>query len=108
MLAPIIIYKNYRQDYKKLIEKIKEEFPTGKNISLEIITHRYTERAKNIINQAYPDHDLPMEDEKRQFKYGQFGYGKYLYPKEEREKLKEFLSQIIEEQLPAAEIKYFV
>ena len=31
-----------------------------------------------------------MDDQERKFKYGQFGYGKYIYTKEQLDDMKEF------------------
>lgn len=110
LLAPIFITKNWKQEYRQLLTSLTEHFPKHelKNLTLEIITHRYTERAKKIINKAYPENKLPMEKEDRQFKYGQFGYGKYLYPKKQRKKLEDFFTSEVNKQLPGAEIKYFI
>jgi spore photoproduct lyase len=49
-----------------------------------------------------------MEEEKRKFKYGQFGYGKYLYPKESLGEIKEFFMEEIEEIFDNKEIKYVI
>ncbi|MFW5976765.1 MAG: spore photoproduct lyase [Bacillota bacterium] len=109
LIAPIMIYKNWEQEYEELIKKIKEKISTtGEDISLELITHRYTERAKNVIEQAYPRTDLPMKNENRRFKYGQFGYGKYVYPEDKMDKIKKFMKKNLQKYLPEAEIKYLV
>ena len=49
-----------------------------------------------------------MTEEERTFKYGQFGYGKYVYPKEELNNLKEFFKTTIEEIFPNGKIKYII
>lgn len=49
-----------------------------------------------------------MNEEVRQFKYGQFGYGKYIYPKEKMKEIEDFMKGIISKAFPEAEIKYFV
>jgi spore photoproduct lyase len=77
-------------------------------LTFEVISHRYTMKAKNIINQIFPDNTLPMTEEERTFKYGQFGYGKYVYPKEELNNLKEFFKTTIEEIFPNGKIKYII
>ena len=63
---------------------------------------------QNIINQIFPDNTLPMTEEERTFKYGQFGYGKYVYHKEELNNLKEFFKTTIEEIFPNGKIKYII
>lgn len=49
---------------------------------------------QNRILEIFPETTLPMNDEDRKFKYGQFGYGKYLYNKEDLTDMKEFLWRI--------------
>ncbi len=109
LIAPIFKYDNWKTDYKSLIENIKNIFANrGQNITFELISHRYTERAKNIIQKAYHNNKLPMDKKDRKFKYGQFGYGKYIYPDVIMKELKEFFITTINKYLPEAEIKYFI
>ena len=49
-----------------------------------------------------------MADEDRTYKYGQFGYGKYVYPKENLAHMKEFFKESFQEIFPDAEIKYII
>ena len=84
LIAPIFLYDNWKEDYKHLLLKLKDQLPEQLShpITFEIISHRYTPRAKQVISEIYPEHQLPMKDEERSYKFGQFGYGKYVYPKE--------------------------
>ncbi|MCF8012041.1 MAG: spore photoproduct lyase [Clostridiales bacterium] len=109
LIAPIIVYENWKKDYYDLLENLKETLQKkSKNISFELITHRYTARAKNRILEIFPQTTLPMNEVKRKFKYGQFGYGKYVYPKENMQEIEEFFNEHIEKLFPEAEIKYLV
>ncbi|QTL99582.1 spore photoproduct lyase [Iocasia frigidifontis] len=109
LIAPIFIYKNWKDEYSELINDLSNNLNSnGKGISFELITHRFTERAKRIIEEIYPETELPMNEEARQFKYGQFGYGKYIYPKEKMKEIEDFMKGIISKAFPEAEIKYFV
>jgi spore photoproduct lyase len=49
-----------------------------------------------------------MNDEERKFKYGQFGYGKYVYTKEQLSEMKEFFQTQIKEVFPDSIIKYII
>ena len=73
-----------------------------------MISHRYTTKAKNRINEIYPETTLPMNDDNRKFKYGQFGYGKYVYSKEELDDMKDFFKKEIKEIFPDSFIKYVI
>lgn len=109
LIAPIFIYDNWQDEYEQLIKQLQKKLANnGENISFELITHRYTERAKNIIEEMYPRTNLPMNNEARQFKYGQFGYGKYVYPKEKMQQIEDHMRKVIKKYLPQSEIKYFV
>ncbi|MFW6237869.1 MAG: spore photoproduct lyase [Halanaerobiales bacterium] len=109
LLAPLMIYENWKKEYEDLLTGLKKELDSpGNHLSFELITHRFTERAKNVIEKAYPNTELPMNEEERRFKYGQFGYGKYIYPPEKMEEIKDHLESTINKHFPEAEIKYFV
>lgn len=110
LIAPVFIYKGWKEEYSKLIKSIKEKLPEefdGK-IMFEVISHRYTTKAKNRILEIFEDTMLPMNDEERKFKYGQFGYGKYVYTKEELSEMKEFFKNEIESVFENNEIKYII
>ncbi|MDO4535417.1 MAG: spore photoproduct lyase [Clostridium perfringens] len=110
IIAPVFIYENWKDDYKQLLLDLKEKLPSDleHTLTFEVISHRYTTRAKNIINEVFPDNTLPMTEEERTFKYGQFGYGKYVYPKEDLSDLKEFFKVTIEDIFPTSKIKYII
>lgn len=109
IIAPVFIYDNWMEDYEKLIKKIGEEFRNiDRKIEIEIISHRYTERAKNQILSVYPESKLPMNKENRTLKYGQFGYTKYVYNKEELEKMKEFFKDVVSKYIKNYIIKYII
>ena len=110
IIAPVFIYDRWKTDYENLILDLESKFPkTLKHtLTFEVISHRYTTRAKNIISEVFPDNTLPMSDEDRMYKYGQFGYGKYVYRKEEIADMKEFFSKIIYRSFPESEIKYII
>ena len=110
IIAPVFIYDGWEQDYVDLLLQLKSQLPKeiSHPITFEVISHRYTTRAKNIINEVFPGNTLPMTDEERTYKYGQFGYGKFVYPKESLAYMKEFFKKNLEEIFPYAEIKYII
>lgn len=136
LLAPVFIYPDWQQDYTAFLEQLAagltRHLPkatsasTGTTASstditsspkytidfdpltFEIITHRFTTRAKKNIEEVFPKTTLPMDEEKRRFKYGQFGYGKYLYRTEQIDEIKAFFQKKIPELFPSAQIKYIV
>lgn len=110
IIAPVFLYENWQDEYRELIHSIKEKLPKDFNeqIIFEVISHRYTTKAKNRILEIFPETTLPMEDEDRKFKYGQFGYGKYVYTKEQLAQMKDFFLLEIKNVFPNSVIKYVI
>jgi len=110
LIAPVFIYPNWKEEYYSLLQNLSKKIPENLKfpVTFEIISHRYTLTAKNIIQNVFPESKLPMNNEERQFKYGQFGYGKYVYPKEVIEDIKRFFSQTLEKLFKNAEVKYII
>ncbi|HEX9025547.1 MAG TPA: spore photoproduct lyase [Clostridium sp.] len=110
LVAPVFIYPNWKEEYHDLLLELKSKLPNDLKfpITFEIISHRYTTIAKNRIIDIFPETELPMNDEDRKFKYGQFGYGKYVYPKESIDDIKQFFKKDIEELFSSKEVKYII
>lgn len=110
LIAPVFIYEGWQEEYLELLKMLKERMPKVLKypLTFEIISHRYTTTAKNRILEVFPETTLPMNDEERQYKHGQFGYGKYVYPKEQMTDIKAFFTQHIEEIFDHKEIKYII
>jgi len=110
IIAPVFLYEGWKNDYKQLLLNLKDKLPDNLTtpVTFEIISHRYTPRAKNIILEVFPETTLPMVDEERKYKYGQFGYGKYVYTKEQLDEMKEFFSSEIDSIFNNKVIKYII
>lgn len=110
LIAPVFLYPNWEEDYTNLLIRLKEQLPEKINypLTFEIITHRYTTTAKNKILEIFPGTTLPMNDEERQYKHGQFGYGKWIYPKDAMAQVKAFFTEMIPKYFANGEIKYIV
>ncbi|HBN95302.1 MAG TPA: spore photoproduct lyase [Firmicutes bacterium] len=108
LIAPIITYENWKKEYSKVIEKLASLLSDGSNPSFELITHRFTKKAKSNIEKVFPESTLPMDEEERQYKYGQFGYGKWVYPKETMAEIRDFFQDQLGQAFPQSQIKYLV
>ncbi len=112
LIAPVFLYEHWRKDYQSLLARLNEKLPDclPHPITFEIISHRYTPRAKQVITELFPENHLPMADEERCYKFGQFGYGKYIYPKEQLAEVSDFFQQEITKifQDRKYEIKYVI
>lgn len=110
IIAPVILYPGWEEGYAQLIMSLASILPVSvrRDLTFEVITHRYTTRAKSNILEVFPATTLPMAEEERQFKYGQFGYGKYIYPKEKMAEVKLFFSKMLTEYFPESVLNYIV
>lgn len=110
LIAPVFLYENWRKEYEEVLAELKAALPEVYPYPLffEIITHRFTPRAKELIENIFPNSTLPMSEEERVYKYGQFGYGKYTYPKADMREVKAFFQEKVKEYFPESEVKYIV
>lgn len=108
IIAPIMIYDNWKKDYEALIYKLKLELSDySEVITFELIQHRFTSTAKELILKRFPQTTLDLDEDKRQLKWGPYGKFKYVYPKEKSSEIKEYLSKLILDNFNNAEIEYF-
>lgn len=110
IIAPVMLYEGWKKDYDELLHELEDKLGAyrDKSISFEIISHRFTSKAKKNINEIFPENDLPMKEEERRFKYGQFGYGKYVYGKEELADMEHFFRDRTAQIFPNSKIDYVI
>lgn len=110
IVAPIMVYDNWKEEYKELFDLLKEKIDTGKSsspVTFELIQHRFTSTAKNVILNRFPNTKLDMNEADRTLKWGMYGRFKYVYPKETANEIKEYISTMIKERFPQGHIEYF-
>ena len=108
LIAPIIWHDGWEEGYAELLENLARALPGDlPDLTFELIQHRFTKTAKSTIEKRYPKTKLEMDIEKRKYKWGRWGQGKYVYPDEQANALRMFISERIFEHFPAATIDYF-
>ncbi|EFM09901.1 Radical SAM domain protein [Paenibacillus curdlanolyticus YK9] len=109
IIAPIIWHEGWEDGYGELIEQLAKSLPpeARQNLTFELIQHRFTKTAKNVIERRYPKTKLEMDIEKRKYKWGRWGQGKYVYPDEQADALRMYLSERIFDHFPESTIDYF-
>lgn len=108
IVAPIMIFDGWKEQYHELIDKLYQEIKDyNKEITFELIQHRYTLAAKELIKKRFPKTKLDMNEETRKMKWGPYGKFKYVYPKEQSSEIKEYVSELILERFPNGRIEYF-
>jgi spore photoproduct lyase len=99
--------RNWERDYSALFEDLAP-FSDVTDLTFELITHRFTTRAKCAIQELFPHTRLPLEESERRFKWGQFGYGKYIFNPELQQQVAAFLRSTLSARLPQARLEYLV
>lgn len=109
IIAPIIWHDGWEEGYAHLLDKLGASVPkdAARDLTFELIQHRFTKTAKAIIERRYPKTKLEMDEAKRKYKWGRWGQGKYVYPDEQANRLREFITERIFETFPEAKIEYF-
>ena len=110
IIAPIFYYDHWEQDYHSLLEALDEQLPQAarSDLTFELISHRFTKRAKSNILALFPGTTLPLEESDRKYKYGQFGYGKYIYQEQAMNQMKNYMTATVAKYFPQAKVEYFV
>ncbi|MEG6586812.1 spore photoproduct lyase [Dendrosporobacter sp. 1207_IL3150] len=110
IIAPIFYFDSWQDEYCRLFDELAKKMPrqAHSDLTFELITHRFTKRAKGNILSVFPETKLPLEESSRKFKFGQFGYGKYIYEKDTMAQMKEFMEGKIKEYFPNTKLEYFV
>ncbi len=109
IVAPIIWHEGWEEGYLELFERLEAILPpyAKKDLTFEMIQHRFTKTAKRIIEKRYPKSKLEMEEEERKYKWGRYGRGKYVYQDDKAGDLKNTLTEYIDRFFPQAKIEYF-
>lgn len=109
IVAPIYMHDDWQEGYFELFERLSNSLQgvNLQDLTFELIQHRFTKPAKKVIEKNYPKTKLEMDEEKRKYKWGRYGIGKYVYPTEEAQDLEMTMRQYIHQFFPEAEIQYF-
>ena len=108
-IAPIIAAEGWREAYGGLILAVAAALANGPDpdLTVELITHRYTAGSKAVLESWYPGSALDMGSDNRSEKRTKFGSIKHVYDKPMMTELRDFFEQEIAEYLPAARILYW-
>ncbi|ARK31415.1 spore photoproduct lyase [Halalkalibacter krulwichiae] len=109
IVAPLILHDGWKEGYHELFERLEAILPpyAKKDLTFELIQHRFTKTAKNIIQKRYPKSKLEMNEEERKYKWGRYGRGKYVYKDDQAGDLKETIQTYIDRFFPEAKMEYF-
>lgn len=125
MIGPIILFEGWQEQYGALLDKLGEVLSepcpppsdfgadeTGateqRGVPFELISHRFTARAKSNILSVFPNTNLPLDESSRRLAFGQFGYAKHVYPKDDMRRIEDFFSEHIPRSVEGGYIQYLV
>ncbi|MGM0900049.1 spore photoproduct lyase [Mesobacillus maritimus] len=109
IVAPIYRHEGWEEGYHELFERLHHSLEgiDLENLTFELIQHRFTKPAKKVIMKRYPKTKLEMDEEKRKYKWGRYGIGKYVYQTDEAKEMETSIRESIHHFFPKAEIQYF-
>jgi len=109
IIAPIYLHEGWQEGYTEMLQNLAGLLPDSakKDLTFEMIQHRFTKPAKRVIKQNYPMTKLELEETKRKWKWGRYGIGKFVYTDSEQEEIKDTLGSLINTYFPEATIEYF-
>ena len=108
-IAPIIAAPGWEDAYGTLIDDAAAALAAvpGLDLTIELITHRYTAGSKAVLESWYPGSALDMTTANRTAKRNKFGGEKQVYDADTMRRLRRFFEARIGEALPAARILYW-
>ena len=109
-IAPIIAAEGWEQAYAGLLADVAQALagaPATADLTVELITHRYTAGSKAVLESWYPGSALDLGTADRAEKRTKFGSVKHVYDAATMRRLRGFFEVEIARMLPAARILYW-
>jgi spore photoproduct lyase len=108
-IAPIMPVDDWRAGYAALLDDVRAALDGVPRLDLtvEMITHRFTAKSKDVLLGWYPRTQLEMDEELRRAKRGKFASVKYVYPAPVMSELRTWFDEELSRRLPLARILYW-
>ncbi|MFY9294159.1 MAG: spore photoproduct lyase family protein [Methylorubrum rhodinum] len=108
-IAPILPVEDWRAAYDALLADAAAALADipAPDLTVELITHRFTPGSKAVLEGWYPGSDLPMREAERSRKFTKFGSVKYVLPAEPMREMRAHFQERIAVRLPYARILYW-
>jgi spore photoproduct lyase len=108
-VAPIMPVDDWRAGYGGLLDDVRAALDgvQGLDLTVEMITHRFTPRSKDVLLGWYPRTRLEMDEDLRRAKRGKFGSVKHVYPGPVMAELRTWFEGALAERLPRARVLYW-
>ena len=108
-IAPIIAAPGWEEAYGDLIGQVAEALrsPPSRDLTVELITHRFTAGSKAVLTSWYPGSSLDMSSDKRAEKRTKFGSVKHVYDAPTMKAIRRHFEELLSAELPDAQLLYF-
>jgi spore photoproduct lyase len=108
-VAPIMPTGDWRVAYGTLLDDVAAALDgvPDLDLTIEAITHRFTDNSKEVLQGWYPRTRLEMDEAKRARKRNKFGGSKYVYPREVMSELRTWFTEAVSVRLPGAPLLYW-
>ena len=108
-IAPIMPVEGWRDAYSALLHEAAQQIADVRDLDLtvELITHRFTPGSKSVLTGWYPGSDLDMDEATRSRKTTKFNTVKYVYTPDVMKEMRAFFGEAVSEYLPAAQVLYW-
>jgi spore photoproduct lyase len=108
-VAPLLNLPDWREAYDALLADCATalEGAPDPDLTVELITHRFTEGSREVLQGWYPGSGLEMDPAQRSRKLTKFGSAKYVFPKALMVELRAGLEASVARHLPQARVLYF-
>jgi spore photoproduct lyase len=108
-VAPIMPLPDWRAEYDALLADCAAALAgvPDPDLTVEMITHRYTAGSKAVLTGWYPGSGLEMDEARRTRKLTKFGGGKFVFTKERMTELRAAIETSLARHLPRARRLYW-
>lgn len=107
VIAPIMPIEDWQEHYKQLLDQVSEAIDFDCDMTVELISHRFTPGSKQVLQAWYPHSKLEMDEQNRIIKRNKFGGVKYVYDNNTMKELRRFFEGEIARRFPTAKILYW-
>jgi spore photoproduct lyase len=108
-VAPVMPVPDWTEAYGRLLDDVAAATAgvADLDLTVEIITHRFTPGSRDVLLGWYPRTKLEMDQEQRTEKRNKFGGVKYVYPRETMAEMRGWFTAAVGERLPGAQLLYW-
>jgi spore photoproduct lyase len=108
-VAPIMPLPGWEAEYDSLLADCAAALDgaADPDLTVELITHRFTEGSKRVLGEWYPGSRLDMDEASRSRKTTKFGSVKWVFPRDTMKGLRAALQAAVARRLPGARVLYW-